>query len=326
MKSLCRGPLAAVVLVLPLAVLGTVSGQDKKETKKETKKEVKKRTFTDAKEAGVEHLVQGEYQGKLGTEPYGVQVVAKGNRNFDVYFLKGGLPGAGWDLSGKVKATAMLDEAGKAGVIKGKGVSGEITVGEQVKLAAKVNDANGSFVHVERKSPTIGAKPPEGAIILFDGTESDNWSQKKVVDGNLPIPANSKKKFKDYTLHIEFRSPFQPFDGGQGRGNSGVYIRGGTEIQVLDSFGLNGENNECGGLYGSRKPNVNMCLPPLTWQTYDVDIVPDPDNAKRSKVTVRHNGVLIHENIGIDGGPASINLQDHGNPVVYRNIWLVEKK
>ena len=154
-------------------------------------------------------------------------------------------------------------------------------------------------------------------------------------DGRRPFRCaeqGSKKSFKNFQLHIEFRTPFEPFAGGQGRGNSGVYL-GNKEIQVLDSFGLKGENNECGGIYGDRAPDVNMCLPPLVWQTYDIEHRAgkiDPDTKKQAPptVTVRHNGVVIHDNVVLKGGSnqCNINLQDHGNPVVYRNIWLVELK
>ena len=153
-----------------------------------------------------------------------------------------------------------------------------------------------------------------------------------MVGDLLGVPNNSKKSFKNFKLHIEFRSPFEPFAGGQGRGNSGVYL-GNREIQVLESFGLKGENNECGAIYGERAPDVNMCLPPLVWQTYDIEHragTIDPKLRKEGPptVTVRHNGVIVHENVLLKGGSnqCNINLQDHGNAVVYRNIWLVELK
>ena len=121
---------------------------------------------------------------------------------------------------------------------------------------------------------------------------------------------------------------------GQGRSNSGVYVGGLPEIQVLDSFGLEGKNNECGGLYGRRDPDVNMCLPPLVWQTFDVELTQPKRDAQgrpqeNIRATVRHNGVVIHENYDTgkkESGPRGIHLQRHGNRVQYRNIWLVEPK
>jgi hypothetical protein len=126
----------------------------------------------------------------------------------------------------------------------------------------------------------------------------------------------------------------------QGRGNSGVYIQSRYEVQVLDSFGLEGEDNECGGIYSIAKPAVNMCLPPLAWQTYDIDFTAarydeQGNKTKNARVTIKHNGVVIHDNLelphGTPGrnaegpGPDALFLQDHGNPVAFRNIWAVEK-
>ena len=109
-------------------------------------------------------------------------------------------------------------------------------------------------------------------MVLFDGTTAENFIDGTLLpDKNLLSEATSKQKFGDYTLHVEFRLSYMPEARGQARSNSGVYLHDCYEIQVLDSFGLEGENNECGGFYHLRKPDVNMCFPPLTWQTYDVD-------------------------------------------------------
>jgi hypothetical protein len=140
-------------------------------------------------------------------------------------------------------------------------------------------------------------------------------------------------------LHIEFRTPFKPAGRGQDRGNSGVYVQGRYECQVLDSFGLEGENNECGGIYSIARPKVNACFPPLSWQTYDIDFTAaqyeGDKKIKNARVTIRHNGIVIHDNLelpkGTPGknpegpGPDVIYLQGHGNPVAYRNIWVVKK-
>jgi hypothetical protein len=153
---------------------------------------------------------------------------------------------------------------------------------------------------------------------------------------------NSKSTFRDFTIHVEFRIPFEPTKRGQGRGNSGLYLQGRYEVQMLDSFGLEGRNNECGGIYGIKDPDVNMALPPLAWQTYDIDYTAAKFDAASKKIanariTVKHNGVVIHQDVELPKGttaapvkegpePGPIHLQDHGNPVRYRNIWVVEKK
>ena len=186
----------------------------------------------------------------------------------------------------------------------------------------------------------MGAKPPAGAIVLFDGTNTDQWVKGKMDDRKLLLcNTETVKAFGSFTLHVEFLTPFRPMARGQGRGNSGVYLQRRYEVQVLDSFGLHGETNECGGLYRTARPNLNMALPPLTWQTYDIDLTAAKFEGKKKTanavITVRHNGVVIHDKLALPNktgagkpeaaAPGPIYLQGHGNPVFYRNIWIVEK-
>ncbi len=279
----------------------------------------KKAAFTDAAKAGPDFAFQGEYEGEIDGKKLGAQVVALGDDKFDIVIYDGGLPGNGWKKGDrKEKATGTLKD-------------GIVTIAAEKPATIKdgvLHLTGGSIKKVERKSPTLGAKAPAGAKILFDGNTNDFAPGKMTEDGLLAHGQTSKHKFtKSFTLHLEFRLCYQPYARGQGRSNSGVYLSGGSEVQVLDSFGLEGKNNECGGFYSKREPNVNMCLPPLAWQTYDIEVTVGTGEKKDKTIaTVKHNGVVIHEDYVIDfknGG--TLNLQDHGNPVAYRNIWIVEK-
>jgi hypothetical protein len=201
----------------------------------------------------------------------------------------------------------------------------------------------GELKRVVRKSPTLGAKPPKGAVVLFDGKKhgADLWKGgRQTEDGLLMQGCTSKQTFSDFNIHIEFRTPYKPKARGQGRGNSGFYAHGRYEVQVLDSFALDGNHNECGGIYSTKPPLLNMCYPPLTWQTYDVNFTAakfkDGKKTANAVMTVRHNGVLIHDKTVCDHAttaspmregpePGPVYFQNHGNPVRYRNVW-VEKK
>jgi len=180
-------------------------------------------------------------------------------------------------------------------------------------------------------------------VVLFDGSSADNFEGGRMTPDKLLMEGvTSKRKFGNCTLHVEFRLPYMPKASGQGRGNSGCYLQGRYEVQILDSFGLAGKNNECGGIYSIKDTDQNMCFPPLTWQTYDIDYVAatfgaDGKKTNNARITVKHNGVVIHDHVelphattaapvkeGVEPGP--LYLQNHGNPVRFRNIWIVETK
>jgi hypothetical protein len=291
--------------------------------------------FTDPDKAGPDFAVQGEYDGELGKDRAAAQVIAEGDGKFTVVFLPGGLPGAGGDGKTRVKAQAKTED-GKT-TVSGNGWAGEVADG---RLAGKSKDGVPFRLNrVVRQSPAAGEKPPEGAVILFDGSGAGEWNGGKLVEGNLLAAGpTTKRTFRDFKLHVEFCTPFRPAARGQERANSGVYLQGRYEIQILDSFGLEAKNNDCAAVYEATAPSVNLCLPPLSWQTFDIDFRMarfDADGKKtaNARVSVVHNGVKVHDNVEIKGPtghgqeekdtPGPINLQNHGNPVVFRNIWLV---
>ena len=305
--------------------------------------------FTEPKEAGIDYELQGEYVGEHesdeGKRRIGVQVLALGDAKFRCVAYVGGLPGDGWSRGderhsgegelkdGQVQFSSNDPDStdGATAILK----DGKLTILNDEKAVAELKK-------VERKSPTLGARPPKGAIVLFDGSNTEAWESGKLIGKKLlgATGASSKRKFGDHLLHIEFRTPFMPAARGQGRGNSGVYIQSRYECQILDSFGLEGEDNECGGIYSIARPEVNMCFPPLSWQTYDIDFTAarydeKGNRTKNARVTIKHNGVVIHQDLEFSHGtpgrhpegpePDSVFLQDHGNPVAFRNIWVVEK-
>jgi hypothetical protein len=208
----------------------------------------------------------------------------------------------------------------------------------------------------EDKQDVKSTPPPEGAIVLFDGKSLDGWVKRnkatekaawKLVDGGAMQAEGgdimTEKTFGgDFKLHVEFRVPYMPKATGQGRGNSGVYVQGRYEVQILDSYGLDSKDNDCGAVYGIAAPLVNACKAPTVWQSYDIEFQsPKCENGKKSelaRITVYHNGTKIHDGLkltkdvttaGLPGDPCTpgpILLQDHGNPVQFRNTWLVPAK
>ena len=297
-------------------------------------------TYTSIAQAGDLYRLQGEYLGVVesldGT--WGAQVIATGEKALEVHLLKGGLPGDGFKSKEPTRVCKV--ERLESSLAKGKGSDYGVSLdGKTLTVTNAEGKVLGELTKVVRESKTLGMEPPKGALVLFDGTTIDRFEGGKLVEEKyLGVGCKSKDAFGDHRLHLEFRIPFQPSDSGQGRGNSGVYIQGRYELQVLDSFGLRGENNECGGIYQIASPSLNMCYPPLSWQTYDIDFKSakygaDGKKTSNARVTIRHNGVVIHDDLefprGTPGGvgdeaPAEgpLYLQDHSNPVVFRNIWV----
>lgn len=195
--------------------------------------------------------------------------------------------------------------------------------------------------------------PPEGAIILFDGSGLDDWAKRDgspavwpVLDDRSTITRGgdivSHARFVDFQLHVEFLCNASPADiKGQGRANSGIFLQGRYEVQVLDSFGISHApgKGDCGSLYNAAAPLVNACLPPEEWQTYDIYFRAPRFDAAGTKtaparVTALQNGRLIHNNVELltqTGAalderydhPGPILLQDHGNDVRFRNVWAL---
>lgn len=340
-----------LLLAACLALAATFAGstaQDKKDPPKKPAKIVLAEPKDAAKDA--DFAIQGEYEDEIPGvgEKVGIQVVARGEGKFAVKAFKGGLPGNGADPKDVLTGTAETKDGKVVATMKKGAEISTATIGDG-KFVVSVGGDTLAFKKVERKSKTLGAKPPEGAVVLFGAPgDEKNWKNGKLMelsDGTFLTVAKtggitSLEKFGAFKAHIEFRLAWMPNSTGQGRSNSGVYFQDRYECQVLDSFGLSGENNECGGIYTQHKPSANMCYPPLAWQTYDIEFTPaqfaDGKKVKNARATVYHNGVKIHDDVEFPkecpGGkkeeatPGPFQFQDHGDPVVYRNVWVVPAK
>ena len=259
-----------------------------------------------------------------------------------------------------VRVTAMGKRPGDApaatfedDVDLGTALGGKFTVQASVqdhvlKGAFSQGDESAAFTleYTLITPPTLGAPCPANGQVLFDGTQLNGWVREPeqwclTGDGAMEVCSSSLRTIASFgsgKLHLEFMTPFMPTAMGQGRGNSGVYVAGVYEVQVLDSFGEEPAWDYCGGIYKVAKPLVNAALPPLQWQTYDIEFHAasfDSSGAKteNARITVYLNGVLIHDDLNLpDRTPGGMGgdevatgplyLQDHGNQVRYRNIWF----
>lgn len=287
--------------------------------------------------------IQGEYEGRIVLPDFplnsGLQIVATSETTFDAYLLDGGLPGAGWDQKGRR-------------LFQGSGYPSATLTSETSPLVLRYlahypglifvyhrGYRIGTLRKIHRTSPTTNLQPPSGAIVIFNGKEEPRLKNVKInPNGTLGIGAETTDLIHNARIHVEFKTPFEPNNTGQGRGNSGVYIQRRYEVQILDSFGLDLEPNRCAGLYRQKSADINMAFPPESWQTYDIYFYAAKFNAEgkrtqKARITVVQNGVKVHDNYELvnktgagrkeSPEPGPIWFQDHRNLVQFRNLWMV---
>jgi len=300
-----------------------------------------------------ESVVQGFYEGVCrsdqGEKEFEARVVASGPGTYLVFVRQplGDGKVAKFELDGKREGDAVRfvgkgESAAWAASYADGAIKGTCGPGTTLEMKGAV-----------LRSPTFDAKPPQGAIVLLDGKNFDELVKgrlrdgaeqpwKLAEDGAIEVPKGgmtSKRQFDgSYKLHVEFKLPLMPDARGQGRANSGVFLTNSDEIQVLDSFGMTTyKGGGCGGIYPYKDPDAFdqfslASFPPLVWQTFDVEYrVPKKDGKPvgNPRVTVFHNGIKIHDNFEIRGAvipyspKGKFHFQDHGNPVRYRNIWVL---
>lgn len=300
---------------------------------------------------------QGEYKGTYTQSPTqsmpcDVKVIATGSKTFRIMVEardpSGKLQGNTVELDGD----AFRNSVTVSGTSGGRDWNGFIE-GDTITVDDDYYGGQFTAKKIESKSPTAGTPPPKDAIVLLpfkEGTPPDlsEWTNQEWVpqdDGSVLVKKGSStttRAFGDCKLHVEFKVPLMPNHRGQARGNSGIIFCENYEIQVLDTFGVFPSAGDAGSIYNQAAASVNAALPPGTWQAYDIEFRAarlNPDGSVKELprfVSVVWNGVKIHDNVEIKSptgkpadtphvGPGPLLLQDHSDPVQYRNVWIVEK-
>lgn len=300
--------------------------------------------LTQPPEDDVDYSLMGEFVGLIHVgeekvEPLGLQLRPLGPGQFEALQFIGGLPGhEGHRVSGAIQLIGRRFE--KALILSGGPWAIWIHTDHCVIFDSQGRSL-GKLDRIQRGSPTMGARPPEGAVVLFDGTHTDQFvSAKMTEDGLLMAGADALPMFQDFHLHCEFRLPYMPNSDDQARGNSGCYIQSRYEVQILDSFAQLPKFNGAAALYRTKSPDLNMSFPPLVWQTYDISFnaprwAADGSKIRNARLTVWHNGVKVQDNVEIPSKTGAgkeeaptllpIRFQDHRDPVVFRNIWIIDR-
>ena len=280
---------------------------------------------------------RGSRRGKKG-QSIALQVRPIAGNQFQAIAYYGGLPGESGHKSEEMQLIGL--RSGENVVLSG-GPWAIFVDPQGCNLVASSGKLLGRLKRVQRISPTLGAKPPQGATVLFDGSNVDQFAKADMTkEGLLQQGALIAPMFQDFNLHVEFRLPYMPKADGQQRGNSGLYLMSRYECQVLDSFGTKRVYDGLGALYKTKAPDVNMAFPPLRWQTYDVMFTAprwasDGTKVRNAHITSWINGVKVQDNVSLANKTGAgkkeeplllpIHLQDHGDPVRFKNIWIVDR-
>lgn len=271
--------------------------------------------------AEVEHFdLIGEYVSNDGKTAVQANLLKDGQ--FLVATYPEGLPGKGWN--------------------KNDGLKSELLPAEELKTRLA------TYTKTVRTSPTLGEKAPDNAILKFPDDLTN------IKDGIMHAGGQTQKELGSFKMHLEFFMPLKPERNlsSQDRGNSGIYIFNNYEIQIMDAFALDYENPEnnanqidslntqwCGCIYKMKRADINMTFPPLTWQSYDIEFIAPvfegQTKVKNARLTVFHNGVKTHDDFELKSGTGNgakkpqlakgpVYFQNHGNPVMFRNVWAVE--
>ncbi len=320
--------------------------------------------------------VMGNWQGEFTSESWQnctlrAQIVGESRSDYRAYFyvaekdeqeqqaiIKGKTLNSKTTFLGDIQ---LSDKRGGVYTLNAEVIKGVFTG----TLKSKSGDSIASFkmTRVYLKSPTLGMKPPADALVLMmDQGQNpeeqkalyakqkelffDNWEIQPhwdvMSDGSIRMKGSSiisKEEFGSFFMHLEFKTPYMPDARGQARGNSGFYVQGRYEVQILDNFTDPTRDNHCGGIYQQAVPLLNACLPPEEWQTYDIEFTApkfdaDGKKIKNARLTVKHNGKVIHDDIelrhctpgGLYGGKEAptgkIFIQDHGDYPSFKNAWI----
>ena len=289
------------------------------------------------------YALLGEYVGPISIaenkyEPLAIQIRPLADNRFEALQYSGGLPGQESHKPGSIK---LIGQRSGDFVVLSGGPYAVLADQRQCIVVNRQGDRIGTLNRVTRTSPTLGAQPPAGAVVLFDGSNTDQFTVAEMTkDGLLKEGADVKPMFQDFDMHVEYRLPYMPNKIGQARGNSGCYLQSRYEVQVLDSFGEPTTFNGCGSLYRFKTPDLNMCFPPLQWQAYDIHFTAprwaaDGTKVRNARITVWHNGVKIHDDVELPNKTGAgkqeeplllpTRFQNHSDPVRFRNIWVVDR-